>query len=57
MAAVGLALTSAVLFGTMSVTLRFALRRHRDPEVGALATAIVALVPCGTIAAVNGSID
>jgi drug/metabolite transporter (DMT)-like permease len=52
--AVGLALTSAVLFGTMSVLLRFALRRHRDPEVGALATAIVALVPCGAIAAANG---
>jgi drug/metabolite transporter (DMT)-like permease len=52
--AVGLALVSAVLFGTMSVALRFALRRHRDPEVGALATAIVALVPCGAIAAVNG---
>jgi drug/metabolite transporter (DMT)-like permease len=52
--AVGLALTSAALFGTMSVALRFALRRHRDPEVGALATAIVALVPCGALAAANG---
>jgi drug/metabolite transporter (DMT)-like permease len=50
MAAVGLALTSAVLFGAMSVALRYALRRHRDPEVGALATAIVALVPCGVVA-------
>jgi drug/metabolite transporter (DMT)-like permease len=49
-AAVGLALASAVLFGSMSVALRFALRRHRDPEVGALATAIAALVPCGAIA-------
>jgi drug/metabolite transporter (DMT)-like permease len=48
---VGLALVSAVLFGAMSVTLRLALRRHPDPEVGALATAIAALVPCGAIAA------
>src|SRR5919198_136585 len=37
----------------MSVTLRLALRRHPDPEVGALATAIAALVPCGAIAAVH----
>ncbi len=47
MAAVGLALLSAGLFGSLSVTLRYALRRCRDPEAGALATAIVALVPCG----------
>jgi drug/metabolite transporter (DMT)-like permease len=52
-AAVGLAVASAVLFGAMSVTLRLALRRHPDPEVGALATAIAALVPCGAIAAVH----
>ncbi len=49
MAAVGLALCSAVLFGSLSVTLRYALRRHGDPEVGALVTALVALVPCGVI--------
>jgi drug/metabolite transporter (DMT)-like permease len=49
-AAVGLALTSAVLFGAVSVALQLALRRHGDPEVGALATAIAALVPCGAIA-------
>jgi drug/metabolite transporter (DMT)-like permease len=47
---VGLAVASAVLFGAMSVTLRLALRRHSDPEVGALATAITALLPCGAIA-------
>jgi drug/metabolite transporter (DMT)-like permease len=41
---------SAVLFGSMSVTLRFALRRYADPEVGALATTLVAFVPCGGIA-------
>ena len=47
MAAVGLALCSAVLFGSLSVTLRYALRSCPDPEAGALATALVALVPCG----------
>jgi drug/metabolite transporter (DMT)-like permease len=52
--AVGLALLSAALFGSMSVALRFALRRRRDPEAGALATALVALVPCGVIAVAGG---
>src|SRR5919197_1413093 len=50
MAAVGLALCSAVLFGSMSVALRYALRRRPDAEAGAVATAIVALVPCGGVA-------
>ena len=50
MTAVGLALCSAVLFGSLSITLGFALRRHPDPEAGALATALVALVPCLLIA-------
>jgi drug/metabolite transporter (DMT)-like permease len=50
MAAVGLALSSAVLFGFMSVALRFALRRRPDPEAGALACTLVALVPCGGVA-------
>src|SRR5439155_1509835 len=53
MAAVGLALCSAVLFGSMSVALRFALSRTPDAEAGALATAIVALVPCGGVALVG----
>jgi len=53
-AAVGLALASAVLFGFMSAALRFALQRRPDPEAGALATAIVALVPCGAIALAGG---
>jgi drug/metabolite transporter (DMT)-like permease len=52
-AAVGLALTSAVLFGAMSVALRLGLHRHGDAEVGALVTAIAALVPTGIIAAAN----
>jgi drug/metabolite transporter (DMT)-like permease len=54
MSAVGLALLSAALFGSMTVSLRFALRRRTDPEAGALATALVALVPCGAIALANG---
>ena len=54
MAAVGLALVSAALFGFMSAALRFALQRRPDPEAGALATAIVALVPCGAIALAGG---
>jgi uncharacterized membrane protein len=49
-AAVGLALCSAVLFGSMSVFLRYALQRRPDAEAGALATTLVALVPCGAIA-------
>lgn len=53
MSAVGLALLSAALFGSMSVALRFALARRPDPEAGALATALVALVPCGAIALAN----
>ena len=47
MEAVGLALVSAMLFGSLSVTLRYALHRCPDPEAGALVTALVALVPCG----------
>jgi drug/metabolite transporter (DMT)-like permease len=54
MSAVGLALLSAALFGSMSVALRFALKHRPDPEAGALATALVALVPCGAIALANG---
>jgi len=55
-AAVGLALASAALFGAMSVALRLALRSHPDAEVGALTTAIAALVPCGAFAAANGQV-
>jgi drug/metabolite transporter (DMT)-like permease len=45
---------SAVLFGLLSVTLSFAMRRVPDAEVGALVTGIVALIVCGTIALVDG---
>lgn len=39
-----------MLFGSMSVALRFALRRCPDAEAGALASAVAALVPCAAIA-------
>lgn len=44
MIAVGLALASAVLFGGMSVGLRFALDRERDVMLGTFATVSTALV-------------
>lgn len=44
MVAVGLALLSAVLFGGMSVGLRFALDRERDVMIGTFATVSTALV-------------
>jgi drug/metabolite transporter (DMT)-like permease len=37
-----LALASAVCFGAMTVTLRVALRGHREPDVAAVATTVVA---------------
>ena len=43
MDAVLLALTSAFLFGAMTVALRFALHRAPDAEVGALLTILPAL--------------
>ena len=46
MAAVLLACLSAVLFGAMTVALRFALRRNSDAEAGSLVTVGVALVIC-----------
>jgi drug/metabolite transporter (DMT)-like permease len=46
-AAVLLALCSAVAFGSLAVTLNFALRRCPDPELGAFATIFAALVPVG----------
>lgn len=50
MAAVALALCSAVLFGSLSVTLGFAMHRNPDAEAGALVTGLVALGVCGSIA-------
>jgi drug/metabolite transporter (DMT)-like permease len=47
--AVLLACVSAALFGAMAVTIRFALRRTDDPELGALATSSIALALTGVI--------
>ena len=44
MDAVLLALASAFLFGSMTVALRYALRRGTDAEAGALLTILVAVV-------------
>ena len=46
MAAVLLACLSAVLFGAMTVALRFALRQNSDAEAGSLVTVGGALVVC-----------
>lgn len=50
MAAVLLALCSAVAFGSLAVTLNFALRRCPDAELGAFATVLAALIPVGVVA-------
>ena len=50
MLAVVLALCSAVAFGSLAVTLTFALRRSRDAELGAFATTLAALIPTGIVA-------
>jgi drug/metabolite transporter, DME family len=56
MAAVLLALSSAVFFGALAVAIRLATNRGADPETGALATTFVALVVCGAPAlALEGS--
>lgn len=53
MAAVLLALCSAVAFGSLAVTLTFALRRYGDAELGAFATVLAALIPVGIVAVVR----
>lgn len=50
MAAVGLALCSAALFGALATALGFAMRRSSDAEAGALVTGLVATGVCGAIA-------
>jgi drug/metabolite transporter (DMT)-like permease len=49
-AAVLLALCSALAFGSLAVTLNFALRRCPDAELGAFATTLAALIPVGAVA-------
>jgi drug/metabolite transporter (DMT)-like permease len=46
-----------MLFGSLSVTLRYALRRCPDAEAGALATTLVALATCGLAALVSWDWD
>jgi drug/metabolite transporter, DME family len=55
--AVGFALASAILFGCFPVVLRFAFRRGGDPQTGALATILVALVVAAVAALVSASWD
>jgi uncharacterized membrane protein len=52
--AIALAIASAVLFGAMSVTLRFALARGASPDVGALLTMLPALAVTVVVAAGEG---
>jgi drug/metabolite transporter (DMT)-like permease len=52
-AAVVLALCSAVAFGSLAVTLSFALRRCRDAELGSFATVLAALIPVALVALVR----
>jgi drug/metabolite transporter (DMT)-like permease len=54
LAAVLLALSSAVFFGALAVAIRLATRRGADAETGALATTAIALVACGSAALVLG---
>jgi drug/metabolite transporter (DMT)-like permease len=49
-AAVLFALCSALAFGSLAVTLNFALRRCPDAELGAFATTLAALIPVGLVA-------
>jgi drug/metabolite transporter (DMT)-like permease len=56
-AAVALALVSAVLFGSVAVALVFAFRRCSDAEAGALVTGLVALAVTGVFAAARGGWD
>jgi drug/metabolite transporter (DMT)-like permease len=53
MAVILLALGSAVLFGGMTVALRIALRAHPEPDVGAVASTVVAVLVAGIAAALE----
>jgi drug/metabolite transporter (DMT)-like permease len=53
MAPILLALGSAVLFGGMTVALRVALRAHPEPDVGAVASTVVAVLVAGIAAALE----
>ena len=53
MSGVALALTSALLFGGMSVALGFSMRRSRDALVGAFVTALSGFCVCAVVAAIG----
>jgi drug/metabolite transporter (DMT)-like permease len=53
MLGVALALLSALLFGSMSIALGFAVRRSSDAEVGAFVTAFSGFLVCAAVAAVG----
>ena len=53
MAAILLALGSALLFGAMTVALRVALRGHPEPDVGAVASTVVAVLVAGIASALE----
>src|SRR5581483_4453260 len=55
MPGVGLAVTSAVLFGCMSVAPALAFRRPPDAEGGALVTSIAGFAVCAVAAAIDGA--
>lgn len=55
MTAVALALTSAALFGAMTIALRLAIRRSRDTDVGALATVLVGFAVISVAALSTGA--
>jgi drug/metabolite transporter (DMT)-like permease len=54
-AAVLLAISSAVLFGALAVAIRLATQRGADPETGALTSLVVALILCGSAALLAGA--
>jgi drug/metabolite transporter (DMT)-like permease len=53
-AAVLLATSSAVLFGALAVAIRLATQQRGDPETGALASVVAALLLCGSAALLAG---
>ncbi len=53
MLGVALSLVSAVLFGGMSISLGFSMRRSRDAEVGAFVTAFAGFLVCAAVALIG----
>jgi drug/metabolite transporter (DMT)-like permease len=49
-----LSIVSAVLFGSMSIALGFAVRRNDDAEAGAFVTAVMGFLSCAIVAVAGG---